>query len=464
MPAEPQQRALALRTRLLAAMIAPLLGIAVVLGLAGTTLIADVVRRTNERVLGGALGAISETVQVERGEVTLDLPPAAFGMLENAERDNVYYRIAVGGELLTGYGDLPAPTIGDLAIDVPRFRYARIRGADIRIAEVRRALPRIEQPVVVQIAETLDGRNALKQRLMLALLIGEVVLIGFAMLLIRPALAWSLRPLETLRDAIAARDTRATPDLSPLQPGPLAVELRPLAKSFDNLLSRLEQATAGVRRFTADASHQMRTPLAVLKVQVALARRGDPQALSEIADAADRLEHLVTQLLALARAEEAGASPPLEQVDLREVAVAVINRRIAQAIEAGLEVDFSSPEGQVLIASHRTLLFEILSNLLDNAIRYNRSGRMVAITITRDEKQTTIAVADDGPGLSEADLSRAGARFVRLTTSGSSEGSGLGLAIAHSAAQRLDARLYLTNTYPGLRAELVFGEPVRSAS
>jgi two-component system sensor histidine kinase TctE len=168
MPAEPQQRALALRTRLLAAMIAPLLGIAVVLGLAGTTLIADVVRRTNDRVLGGALGAISETVQVERGEVTLDLPPAAFGMLENAERDNVYYRIAVGGELLTGYGDLPAPTIGDLAIDVPRFRYARIRGADIRIAEVRRALPRIEQPVVVQIAETLDGRNALKQRLILA--------------------------------------------------------------------------------------------------------------------------------------------------------------------------------------------------------------------------------------------------------------------------------------------------------
>jgi two-component system sensor histidine kinase TctE len=90
MAAEVTEHALALRTRLLAAMIAPLLGIAIVLGLAGATLIADVVRRTNDRVLGGALGAISETVQVERGEVTLDLPPAAFGMLENSERDNVY--------------------------------------------------------------------------------------------------------------------------------------------------------------------------------------------------------------------------------------------------------------------------------------------------------------------------------------------------------------------------------------
>lgn len=459
MPAEPQEPALALRTRLLAAMIAPLLVIAIVLGLAGATLIADVVRRTNDRVLGGALGAISETVQVEQGEVTLDLPPAAFGMLENTERDNVYYRIAVGGELLTGYGDLPAPRISDLTVDVPRFRYARFRDVDIRIAEVRRALPRIERPVLVQVAETLDGRNALKRRLMMALLIGEVVLIGFAVLLIRPALAWSLRPLQALRQAIAARDTRATPDLSALQPGPLPFELRPLAQSFDNLLARLEQATEGVRRFTADASHQMRTPLAVLKVQVALARRGDPQALSEIADAADRLEHLVTQLLALARAEEAGASPPLEQVDLREVAVAVINRHIAHAIDAGLDVDFSAPEKQVFVASHRTLLFEILSNLVDNAIRYNRGGRMVAITISGDEKHTTIAVADDGPGLSDADLGRAGERFVRLVTSGDSEGSGLGLAIAHSAAQRIAARLRLTNTHPGLRAEVVFDVP-----
>ncbi|MBB4860420.1 two-component system sensor histidine kinase TctE [Novosphingobium chloroacetimidivorans] len=464
MAAEPSERALALRTRLLATLIAPLLTIAIVLGLAGATLIADVVRRTNDRVLGGALGAISETVQVERGEVTLDLPPAAFGMLENTERDNVYYRIAVGSELLTGYADLPAPRINELSLDEPRFRFARFRGQGIRIAEVRRSLPRIEQPVVVQVAETLEGRNVLWRRLVLALLIGEVVLVGVAVLLVRPALAWSLRPLDRLRDAVAARDTHATPDLSPLKPGPLPVELRPLASSFDNLLARLERATAGVRRFTADASHQMRTPLAVLKVQVALARRGDPHALGEIADVADRLEHLVTQLLALARAEEAGTSPPVEEVDLREVAVAVINRRIAQAIDAGIEITLSAPEEGVLIASHRTLLFEILSNLVDNAIRYNHTGRMVALTITSGDRHTILAVADDGPGLSDADLARAGERFVRLTTSGITEGSGLGLAIAHSAAQRLGAQLQLTNTHPGLRAELVFETPKRSGA
>jgi two-component system sensor histidine kinase TctE len=449
---------LALRTRLLVAMIAPLLVIAVLLGLAGATLIADVVRRTNDRVLGGALGAISETVEVERGEVTLDLPPAAFGMLESPERDNVYYRIAVGDRLLTGYGDLPAPRIAELALDEPRFRYAQYRGQGIRIAEIRRTLPRIVEPIVVQVAETLDGRNALRWRLIYALIIGEVALVGMAVLLIRPALAWSLKPLARLRDAVIERDTRATPDLSPLRAGPLPAELRPLADAFDNVLARLDTATAGVRRFTADASHQMRTPLAVLKVQVALARRGDPQALGEIADAANRLEHLVTQLLALARAEEAGASPALEQVALRELAIVVINRRIAQAIDAGIEVDLHTPDGEIIIASHRTLLFEILSNLLDNAIRYSQPGALVMLSITHTPDGTVIAVSDDGPGLPEADLERIGTRFVRLTTSVGQEGSGLGLAIVSSAAQRLGAGVRFTNTRPGLRVEISFAQ------
>lgn len=447
-------QALALRTRLLAAMLAPLIGIAVLLGLAGATLIADVVRRTNDRVLGGALGAIAETVQVERGEVTMDLPAAAFGMLENSERDNVYYRIAVGDRLLTGYADLSAPRPADLALDTPRFRYASYNDQPIRIAEVRRSLPRIAEPVVVQVAETLEGRHALQRKLLIALLVGEVLLVGVAMLLIRPALAWSLKPLSRLRGAVAARDTRATPDLSPLDTGPLPIELMPLAQAFDHLLARLDVATAGMRRFTADASHQMRTPLAVLKLQVTLARRGEPTALGEIADAADRLEHLVKQLLALARAEETGSSPPFERVDLREVAIAVINRRIAQAIEAEVEVHLDAPEA-LAIASHRTLLFEILSNLLDNAIRYNRRGGQVSIVAQGRGDGAVVIVADDGPGLPDSDLARLGQRFTRLSTSRDSEGSGLGFAIVRSAAERLGATMTVENSRPGLRVTLV---------
>jgi two-component system sensor histidine kinase TctE len=451
----------ALRTRLLVAVLGPLLAAAILIGVVGATLISDVVRRTNDRVLGGALGAIAETVQVERGEVTLDLPSAAFGMLENTERDNVYYRVAVGQDLLTGYADLPAPDPATLDIDVPRYRFARYRGQQIRIAEVRRSLPRIDKPVVVQIAETLDNRGALTRRLMLALLIGECVLVGAAALLLRPALGWSLRPLARLRGAVEARDGRARPDFSPLDTGPLPSELRPLAGAFDRLLAQLDTATVGVRRFTADASHQMRTPLSVLKVQVALARRGSgPErsvALDEIADAVTRLERLVTQLLALARAEEAGVSAPLEAVDLREVAAAVITRQINRAIDAGIDLTIEGdPEVSHVVPGHRTLIFEIVSNLIDNGIRYNRRGGTVSVRLDTTPSETTIAVVDDGPGIPIDQREMAFDRFVRLGAPGSSEGSGLGLAIVRSAATRLNATVAFGDAASGTTVILRF--------
>lgn len=456
----PLRRAIALRTRLLLAMVGPLVAVAILLGLAGATLIADVVRRTNDRVLAGALGAIAETVQVERGDVTLDLPPAAFGMLENSERDNVYYRIAVGDTLLTGYADLPAPRPNDLTIDEPRFRFASYRGQRIRIAEVRRALPAIDRPVVVQVAETLDGRSALSRRLMIALLVGEILLVGIAVLLVRPALGWSLRPLSRLRGAVEARDGRAAPDLSPLETGPLPLELRPLATAFDRLLAQLDTATAATRRFTADASHQMRTPLAVLKVQVALARRGSSEALDEIADASARLERLLTQLLALARAEEAGASAPLERVDLREVAVRVISRHIGQAIDADVELQLEAEAGPVMVTGHRTLIVEIVGNLVDNGIRYNRRGGMVTVAIAPagdvPGDEVTLSVRDDGPGIPRADRDRVFDRFIRLEAGDGAEGSGLGLAVVRSAATRIGATIALEDAAPGLIVRLRF--------
>ncbi|WP_188062496.1 sensor histidine kinase [Sphingobium sp. KCTC 72723] len=455
MPAEP--RAIALRTRLLAAMLGPLLGAAAIIGVGGATLIADVVRRTNDRVLGGALGAIAETVQVERGEVTLDLPPAAFGMLENSERDNVYYRIAVGGELLTGYADLPAPDMATLTTDQPRFRFARYRGQDIRIGEVKRSLPRIDRPVIVQVAETLDNRNALTSRLIGALLIGELALVGVAILLLRPALGWSLRPLARLRHAVESRGGGARPDFSPLDAGPLPSELRPLASAFDRLLAQLDGATSGVRRFTADASHQMRTPLSVLKVQVALARRGSAQALDEIADAVVRLERLVTQLLGLARAEEAGVSAPLESVDLKEVSAAVIGRLIDQAIDAGVELNLEADAREnYIVSGYRTLVFEIVANLIDNGIRYNRAGGHVSILLSQHDAQTTLTVHDDGPGIAATHHPVIFDRFFRAVGADGPEGSGLGLAIVRSAASRMGAIAEIVDGGPGTTIRIRF--------
>jgi two-component system sensor histidine kinase TctE len=450
-------RAIALRSRLLAAMLGPLLGAAAIIGVGGATLISDVVRRTNDRVLGGALGAIAETVQVERGEVTLDLPPAAFGMLENGERDNVYYRIAVGRALLTGYADLPAPDPATMLVEQPRFRFATYRGQGIRIAEVKRMLPRIEQPVIVQVAETLDNRKTLAGQLIVALLLGEVALVGVAVMLLRPALGWSLRPLARLRRSVEARDAGVRPDFSPLDAGPLPNELEPLATAFDHLLAQLDRATSGVRRFTADASHQMRTPLSVLRVQIELARRGSVAALDEIADAVQRLERLVTQLLALARAEEAGAAPPLESVDLKEVSTAVIARLINQAIHAEVELNLDSEDGHAYrVRAHRTLVFEIIANLIDNGIRYNRRGGMVTVTLSHQSGAILLTVGDDGPGIAREHHEKVFERFFRANAQTGPDGTGLGLAIVQSAASRMGASVEIAPEGPGTHISVRF--------
>ncbi|WP_443019353.1 sensor histidine kinase [Sphingomonas sp. 22R3R2A-7] len=204
----------------------------------------------------------------------------------------------------------------------------------------------------------------------------------------------------------------------------------------------------------------MRTPLAVLKVQVALARRGSSEALDEIADASARLERLLTQLLALARAEEAGASAPLERVDLREVAVRVISRHIGQAIDADVELQLEAEAGPVMVTGHRTLIVEIVGNLVDNGIRYNRRGGMVTVAIAPagdvPGDEVTLSVRDDGPGIPRADRDRVFDRFIRLEAGDGAEGSGLGLAVVRSAATRIGATIALEDAAPGLIVRLRF--------
>lgn len=450
-----------LRTRLLLTLLGPLLLAAAGLGVAGYWLIANVAERTNDRVLAGALGAIAETVAVEDGEVTLDLPPAAFGMLENSERDNVYYRIMRGHAVLTGYGDLPTIATARLTRDEVRFRYAVYRGRNIRIAAVLRRLPRIDEPITIELAETLDNRASLRRRLLRGLLFVEAALLGLVALLTVPALPWSLRPLTVLRRAVERRTGDGAPDLTPLDVGRMPQELVPLVEAFDGLLDRLDVATSGVRRFTADASHQMRTPLSILKVQLALARRGDvadrDEALDEIELAVNRLERLLVQLLSLARAQEEGQAAPLETVDLREVATAVISRWIDQAIAAGVDIRLEPEDGQFRVRGYRTLLFEMMSNLIDNAIRYNQPGGELAILLSDENGAVRLVIEDNGPGIPTGDRDRVLERFVRLHPETGLEGSGLGLSIVRSIALRSGAGLRLADSATGgLRVELEF--------
>lgn len=438
----------------------PLAALALLLGVGGAVTINEVVEGVNDRLLGASARAIAETLALENDEVTLDLPASALGMLENDARDNVYYSVWANGELLTGYPDLPR--IKELPDDDGEmvFQYARYRDYRIRIAAVARKVPRINRPVIVEVAETLEARHALRDRMLVGLAILEVLLIALSLGLLPLAVRWGLAPLKRV---LSAMGTRREADFTPLSLDYVPVELRGLVGAFNGLLGRLDAAMQGIRRFTADASHQMRTPLSILRAHVAALRSAKlpagpaQQSVTDIEVATGRLQRLLTQLLALARAEGAReASPDLRTpVDLAQIARASSVEHAPQAVKTGIDLHFQAPDGEVAILSQPDLAGELVGNLIDNAIRYNRDQGVVTVTVL---DQGVVVIEDEGPGIPPDARATAFERFGRLAPDRGREGSGLGLAIVRALADSLGAEVDLADrgTLPGLRVTVRF--------
>jgi len=206
-----------------------------------------------------------------------------------------------------------------------------------------------------------------------------------------------------------------------------------------------------VRRFTADASHQMRTPLAILRTHLDLVRRLGSEtpvgqsALNEVDNAINRLERLLRQLVTLARADEQNIALPLvENVDLNEIAFNVLSERAPQAFARDIDVQFDRFDGRAMIAGNSVLIGELLANLIDNAIRYNRAGGMVLVRTIVDATTARVDVEDTGPGIPEPHLARVFERFYRIPIANGPEGSGLGLAIVKALSDRLGAQIELS--------------------
>jgi len=250
----------------------------------------------------------------------------------------------------------------------------------------------------------------------------------------------ALRPLLELKDAVEGRSPR---DLSPLDAEGSPQEVRPLVLSLNRLFDLVNAQAESQRRFVADAAHQLRTPLAGLQAQVeawalpasdSITLRADQ--LQKLRDATRRTSQLANQLLALSRADaRASMSEPRQPVDLKalceEVLEEYLDRAGARQIDLGLEA------AEVQVQGYAWLLRELLSNLVDNAVRYTPAGGHVTLRCgPRAAGQGTalLEVEDDGPGVPEPERARLLERFYRVPgTSG--EGNGLGLAIADEIAR-----------------------------
>ena len=454
-----------LRRRLMAHLLLPATVLAAVLGLGGALVIRNVVETTHDRLLDGSVLAIAERLAVEDDEVTVDLPQVALGMLESQARDSIYYSVTYAGELVTGYKDLPRADPSRLRPGVPEHWDTAYRGVPVRIAAQARRVYGKPEPVLVEVAETTNARRALERKLYLGLAGLEAGLIGVVALLAWYAVGRGLAPLAALSREIDAQAVRGAVNLRPLDLAAVPSETLAPAIAFNSMIERLDRAFGLVRRFTADASHQMRTPLAILRTHLDLVRRhgsDTPEgraALADIDGAIHRLERLLAQLLALARADEdieLGTSS--ETADLAQVAAEVLSERVPQALEKDIDIQFERPDYAVPINGSAVLVSEIAANLIDNAIRYNDRGGTLAVRVLADRHHARIEIEDSGPGIPAAERARVFERFYRIPRKGGPEGSGLGLAIVRALADRLGADIRLSDRAqgPGLIATVEF--------
>lgn len=289
--------------------------------------------------------------------------------------------------------------------------------------------------LLIQVAEEDRARAAIahgvSRNLILPLLVG-LPLLG-------ALIAWSvrrhLRPLSVL----SAEVGRRAPDhLAPLPlPDDLPAELVPLLMRLNTLLAQLSASFDAERRFTADAAHELRTPLAALKVQAQVAQRAATEAerseaLAKVLQAGDRAARLIDQLLTLARLEPAHLRHHADVVDLRALAASVTADLAPQALQRGIELAVDG--GNARIDGHADLLAILLRNLVDNAIRYSPDHTRVRIGLRRSGHHVTLEVVDQGPGIAAELRDRLGQRFQRLGRADAS-GTGLGLSIAQRIAQ-----------------------------
>jgi two-component system OmpR family sensor kinase len=299
----------------------------------------------------------------------------------------------------------------------------------------------------LQVAHSLDERQEIAREMALRTLLPLAALIPILGVVIWWAVGAGLKPLEAISRAVARRRPDA---MAPLPERQLPNELRPLVTSLNALLARLDDALSAQRRFTADAAHELRTPLAALKLQVELAERAADArdrsaALDELEQGVDRAAHLVEQLLTMARLEPEGPGHETERIDLASLVREAVVARAPLAGDKQIDLGLVRA-ASVDVRGDRANLAILVGNLLDNALRYTPPAGRIDVAVDAAAEGATLSVSDTGPGIPPADRERVFERFYRVRGPGDTEpvGSGLGLSIvrriasAHGATVQLD--------------------------
>jgi two-component system OmpR family sensor kinase len=307
---------------------------------------------------------------------------------------------------------------------------AQLGFADVASREGRwRVYSVLVRDHVIQVAQPYAVRNRIAATVALRTAWPLVAVLPLLGLLIWFTVGRGLSPLERLARDVGRRSPEA---LEPLPEQGLPQEVRPLVQSLNDLLQRLERALQTQRAFVADAAHELRTPLTALRLQAQIAERAADQAergeaLGSLKQGVERASHLVQQLLTLAREEDLPANDAPVAVRLDELVRDVVAEYTPLAQSRGLDLGLARVE-PVAAAGAAPALRTLLSNLIDNAVRYTPAPGRVDVAAFRDGARAALEVSDTGPGIPPAERDRVFDRFYRRAGT-AADGSGLGLAI-----------------------------------
>lgn len=268
------------------------------------------------------------------------------------------------------------------------------------------------------------------------------------------AIGWGLAPLRNMAAVIRARHADS---LQPLQLEPLPSELAPMQAALNRLLGQIEQLLERERRFIADAAHELRTPLAVLRVHVQNATQARDEAerqqsLGYLLGGIDRATRVVNQLLTLARMEPLIERGEMAQVDVLALVRETLAELTPWVLKQGLELDLEAEEGDYHLNADPGSLGIALQNLVTNAVNHSPAGGRLHVRLSADAQRLLLQVEDQGPGIPAEDLERV---FERFYSRGTVQGAGLGLAIVQSIARRHAGQIRLRNLDSGgLQASL----------
>jgi two-component system sensor histidine kinase TctE len=408
-----------------------------------------------DRTLLASAKSIGELLQVsgagDEAQLSANVLYAALEPFEADNRSRMFYKVTgFKGEAVSGFADLPVwrgtlPTKAAYAALVD-FYNDTCREQPVRVAVLLQPVagPEGRGMATIQVAETLELRQTLARQFLIDTLWRQAALVAVIALVVVVVVQRATKPV---RDLSAQLDERSANDLAPIARTDAPRELLPLLQATNAVMARLGHLLEHQKRFVRDTSHQLRTPLAVLKTQVQSAERGDvepTQALAEIGHTVARATELANQMLALAKIEQLRQQGDAPVIDWAQITRAVA-LDLAPLI-AERRLDFSLDANSAPVRAHEWALRELTRNLLHNALKFSPDESRLALRVERLANEAVLTVADSGPGISAVQRQHLFQPFTAgLGADSRQRGSGLGLAICNEIVATLGGSITLDN-------------------